>query len=119
MHNHLIHISAFVVIIIALVASISLSHTNAWASNSDPTAGMRITAGSPTCIINCIVIGGFYWTSRATWSPRPRATGLQGPMGDKGNTGEQGPPGPAGPTSDQVLNLRQVEGDVVTAAPGF
>ncbi|MGA9845206.1 MAG: hypothetical protein WBQ25_23130 [Nitrososphaeraceae archaeon] len=40
-------------------------------------------------------------------------------MGDKGNTGEQGPPGPAGPTSDQVLNLRQVEGDVVTAAPGF
>ncbi|MGA9845207.1 MAG: hypothetical protein WBQ25_23135 [Nitrososphaeraceae archaeon] len=71
MHNHLIHISAFVVIIIALAASISLSHTNAWASNSDPTAGMRITAGSPTCIINCIVIGG--------------------------STGPQGPPGPQGP----------------------
>jgi hypothetical protein len=45
--------------------------------------------------------------------------GDPGPQGIQGQQGEQGPTGPPGPKSNQTLNLRQVEGDVVTASSGF
>ncbi len=49
--------SAFIIIILALAASMSLNVLAA--TNSDPTQGMRITAaaaGPPTtCVANCVV----------------------------------------------------------------
>ena len=37
---------AFIIIITALAASLSLSYTNAWGASNDPTLGMRVTAGA-------------------------------------------------------------------------
>ena len=82
MYTGLNQYSAFIVIIIALAASISLSCTNAWAAaNNDPTQGMRITSGSSSV------------------GPRgpPGPPGHQGPPGPKGDTGAIGPQGPQGP----------------------
>ena len=45
--------------------------------------------------------------------------GPQGPQGIQGEQGPQGPQGIQGPKSNQTLNLRQVEGNVVTGALGF
>ena len=64
MYSGLNQYSAFIVIITALAASISLSCTNVWAANNDQTQGMRITAGS---------------------------VGPPGPPGPQGPPGHQGP----------------------------
>jgi hypothetical protein len=45
--------------------------------------------------------------------------GPAGPSGPQGAQGPSGPTGPQGPKGNQTLNIRQVEGDVVLASPGF
>lgn len=91
--------SAFIVIILALAASMSLSSTNAWAAtNSDPTQGMRITAGSsvgPPGPLGHQGPPGPKGHSGAVGPQGPQGIqGEQGPVGPKGDTGPQGPPGP-------------------------
>ena len=83
MQYRLVRSSTFIIIIIAIVSSLLLSYTNAWAANNDPTQGIRITSGSSLGQPGPGLIGN----TRAIDPPAPKGdTGPRGPVGSPGQS---------------------------------